>query len=276
MMKRNIGKRVVVTAEGGKKHEGVLEHVFDAALGLEVVLRCESCAGKPSLASSHTVVNVRRIERLGLGPICKPITEDGEVGFDESGQFTVAIREERTGSVTSWHVWNLLGRTCQICLRPWEPTGASLRDQVHWDLIDDHVHTSCLNRISGFRERGSVFWALVEAKLRFPTNLTPVANGYWPEPYESSKKPWYKTVLPDHGVELVVGMRKRVWSIEIKPTEKRDLAWVDLARKLFETEDVTKGFQPRSVLIHAWNDDKLREYVSKLASCMRSVQPSPP
>lgn len=269
MMSYFVGKKVRITLrdQQANTHTGVVveQDGFD-----RVMIDCETCGnmvGDAEVPKLHEVTDIKQMQRLGLGIITKPITEDGCAGYDDFGQFAVSWRDGN--SITSTHVANLLGRTCRICLRGWEPTGPGLRDQFEWGFIDDYVHESCYTRYAALEERSAVYLSLIEARYRF-RGIVEIENGYWPKVYESSKKPWYRPRLMDFDVEMTVGRRKRVWEIEVKPTNKGRLVWSEKLRKLLENEDVTKGFSEERVYVHAWSDLKLVEYLKHIASCMRS------
>jgi hypothetical protein len=78
--------------------------------------------------------------------------------------------------------------------------------------------------------------------------------------------PWYEADLLDYPVTFQVGHRKRVWSVTVRPTDGRTLlSWWKDAEREFVAEDVTKEFSDKSVLLHAWGDTKMAEYVARLA-----------
>jgi hypothetical protein len=162
-------------------------------------------------------------------------------------------------------VHDVRGKTCLICAHGWELTGESFGDQIRWDLVDGHVHESCLVRHSGLIERGMFFDALCDARVRF-AGLEPIANGYWPASDPWSHKPWYRAELLDHPAAFVLGRRKRVGHVAVVPTGSGELGWWLEAEARFADDDVTKEFSPKQVMVHAWSNDKVREYIARLAA----------
>lgn len=194
--------------------------------------------------------------------IKKFITDDKRVGYDEFNQLMLATRD---GDNTSYHMISDLRRQkCALCLRGWEATGESLADQTHWRLTDAYVHQTCLMRHIGFVERSEIYDAVCGARLRFG-GLVPIENRYWPKAYPESTRPWYETKLLDYPVLLTVGHRKNV--IEI--TVEGDWLPSEALREAFEKADVTKEFAPKIVLIHAWGNEKMREYLTTIAKVLK-------
>lgn len=194
--------------------------------------------------------------------IKKFITDDNRVGYDEFNQLMLATRE---GEYTSYHsIRDLRREKCALCLRGWEATGESLADQTMWHLINLHVHSTCLMRHVGFVERSNIHHAICDAKFRFD-GLVPIENQYWPKAYPECTKPWYEAKLLDYPAILTVGYRKRVIEMWV---EGDWLPWETL-RKAFEKEDVTKSFRPNKMLVHAWGNEKMREYLVKIAEVLK-------
>lgn len=196
------------------------------------------------------------------GMIVRPITLDGRVGFDSHGQL-LAYKVERQHMVHE-HIADVRGCLCQICGHGWLPNGDSMLDQYRWRLIDDYVHESCLLRHSAFVERAEFDLAIAAARLRFE-RLVPIENRYWPKSISESKKPWYQVKLLDHPVEIVIGARKKVDSVSFLPVGDHRFDWWDRAERAFATEDVTKEFGPERILVHAWTNEKMRDYMKRIA-----------
>lgn len=191
--------------------------------------------------------------------IVRPLTDDGLVGYDQFGQLAVT-RVDR-GHETSWFIADVREMVCSICNHGWQPNSVSMADQYRWDLVDGYVHESCLDRHGGLVERAEFRGALIAARVRF-SGLKPIENGYHGP---SSKRPWYVAELLDHPVMFKLGSRKRVDHVEVIAQGGTALAWHEEAGKAFEKEDVTKHFTPTSILLHAWNAEKMRAYVRLLA-----------
>jgi hypothetical protein len=197
-----------------------------------------------------------------IAVIVRPITDDGLVGFNKSGnlihcmldgeyQVTVGIADVRL-------------QTCIICGHGWQETATSLGDQCWWDLAKSHVHRTCLIRYEGLREREDFWSAIVGAKVRFG-GLVPIPNRYWPASDPWAAKPWYQAELLDYPAKLVLGARKRVFNIEVIAQGGIELSWWEAAREAFKDEDVTKEFSRAQVLLHAWGTEKMKEYLKKIS-----------
>lgn len=194
--------------------------------------------------------------------IAKPVTPDGLTGFDSLGQFWVGRREDH-GVVHSPGA-DLRGARCAICLGLWEATSESLGDQIRWSLTNEYVHHSCLARHAGFIERRTALNALLKARVRF-RGLTPIPNGYFRETDRWGKwTPWYQTELIEHPYVFTIGHRKRVWEVRLVPGSGT-IPWWEAAKELFLSEDVTKKFSDKEILVHAWGDERLDAYVGKIA-----------
>ena len=62
-----------------------------------------------------------------------------------------------------------------------------------------------------------------------------------------------------------MGRRKRVDNIEVLPVgDHFELDWWEKAEEHFKGEETTKQFSPHKVLLHAWTDRKVEEYVLAL------------
>lgn len=198
-----------------------------------------------------------------MSDIVTPITVDGLVGFDQFQQLIVKIPRGEFTDV--YMIADVRGMTCAICNHGWQPTAKSMEDQYHWRLVEGYVHQSCIARYVGLTERADFHHALVESRMRF-AKLFPIANGYWPKSIFWSAKPWYRAELLDYPAAIVIGSRKRVISIELMAVRgNEDLEWWQRAKDEFDNEDVTKVFQPRRVLLHAWTNEKLDDYLKRLA-----------
>lgn len=193
--------------------------------------------------------------------IKRPISPDGLVGYDQFDQLAVTRMD---GEFESSHfIADVREKICPLCLRGWELSGPGMDDQMHWQLIDGHVHESCYVRHVGFIERSEFWGAICDARVRFK-GFTAIENGYWPKAYRISGKPWYRAELTEHPAAFILGSRKRVDHIEVVPTEG-ELRWHREAEKFFAGTDVTKHFRPDSVLLHAWTTEKMREYIKQLS-----------
>lgn len=197
--------------------------------------------------------------------IVRPITEDGLVGYTENGSLMAATVE--SNFTTFRGIDDVRGKICPICERGWQVTSEALKDQWSWRLFPEGtmVHLSCLIRHQGICERQAVTRAL-SGVVRF--ELHPSENRYWPREDPWSRKPWYTVGLRAlEEAYFLIGMRKRVWHIELRPSpgELGSFTWADEARKAFVGEEVTKAFTKEKIYVHAWNDENLRRYVKMIA-----------
>lgn len=185
----------------------------------------------------------------------------GLVGYDQFDQLQVGIRSGE--STTYYFIRDLRGKTCAICNHGWEATATALADQALWRMLDEYVHESCLERYSGLQER-TLFYRALCGVVRFEKMRT-IENGYW----DKSIKPWYEVYLLDHPARFILGRRKNVDSIELLPmgngfSDARVLA----AAEEFKDENVTKHFNSNSILLHAWSNEKVNDYIKRLATVM--------
>ncbi|UJR81447.1 hypothetical protein [Sandaracinus amylolyticus] len=199
--------------------------------------------------------------------IVRPITDDGRVGYDEFGQL-VLTRRDRTGEVSTFIV-DVRRHTCAICARGWEATAVSMADQTRWHVLGEglgsYVHESCLVRHKGLVERTAFLSALCAARIRF-RGLVPIANEYFRAPDSWAAKPWYSAELVDHPVRIDLGWRKRVAEIRLVAEGGVPFSWWEAAEDAFAKDDVTKSFGSALVLLHAWGDDAVRDYLARLAT----------
>ena len=219
-----------------------------------------------------------------MNDILRPITEDGNVGFDKYDQLVCWVQrgESRVGTM----IKDVRELTCCICNHGWEATAEGMSDQQHWQLTDSWVHLTCLIRHTGLNERSEFQRAMIDARtvdvgIRFES--TDIPNRYWGNGDLYGAKPWYQFDLLDFPVRFIIGSRKRVVVVQVEPLgsppvppdafEKgiyapyipKILFWWKEAEAAFADEDVTKEFGPERVMLHAWGKDKLKEYVAKLA-----------
>jgi hypothetical protein len=196
---------------------------------------------------------------MGEKLIVRPITDDGMVGYDQFGQLMLTKLED--GRQVSWGIADVRRKTCVICNHGWLPNAESMADQRRWDLVGDHVHGTCLARHVGLVERSEFFEAIVAARISF-RGLVPEPNRYWNRP---SARPWYHAELIDHPARIVIGSRKRVFHVELVAEGGVPFDWWEAAKDDLAAFDVTKEFSATSVMLHAWGNEQLRLFISRLA-----------
>lgn len=199
-----------------------------------------------------------------MNDIVRPITADGSVGFDGFNQL-VYRRHEGEWIVTSI-ISDVRGKLCVVCGHGWKETGPGLADQDYWRNFDEHVHQSCAVRFRALQDRGDFYMAVVDAGLRF--KMISIPNGYWPDSYPESKAPWYRFELLDYpGITFTIGARKRVFLFEVCG----EIPWYSRAASEFASENVTMEFESSRIMLHAWNTNKLRDYVARAARLLTTV-----
>lgn len=197
-----------------------------------------------------------------MNDIITPVTEDGQVGWDQYGQFWTVWTEGN--HIHGMPIADVRFKVCIICNQRWELNGPSLRDQFRWEMLGSYVHESCLIRYLSIDDRNRFYNALVSARIRFD-GLEPIDNQYWPGSDPWSKRPWYRAQLLGFPAAFVLGRRKRVTEVRLEPVgQPENFTWHERAQEIFKNEDVTKHFTPRVVMLHAWSEGKVLEYVKKL------------
>ncbi len=201
-----------------------------------------------------------------MNDILRPITEDGQVGFDQFDQ--LLCWTPRGEGMVGRFIKDVRELTCCICNHGWEASAEAMADQRHWQLTDSWVHETCLIRHAGLCERSEFRQAMFDARtgdvgVRFEAKDIP--NRYWGDRDPYGSKPWYQFFLLDFPIVFTIGSRKRVVVIEVESTDGGELAWWKAAEDYFAPEGVTKAFGYQRVMLHAWGKEKLREYVKKLA-----------
>lgn len=219
-----------------------------------------------------------------MNSIVKPITADGLVGFDEFNQLCLEEHKEEYGESVVYRrfVSDVRQKVCAICNHGWYPSAASMKDQHHWRLVDEpkvgggttygFVHKTCYVRHLALNDRQDVHSALVDARIAF-RGLSSMPNRYWPKgDVWGDLRPWYRVEVIPPGIgdtapttcEIIIGMRKSVWSIELHPNEGEEFTWYEEAKSAFDKHDVTKEFFQKGILLHAWGAEQMREFLTIL------------
>jgi len=204
--------------------------------------------------------------------IVNPITEDKSVGFDERGQL---LHEKQEGYyISTHHISDVRGKTCALCGRGWELNGPAFSDQRYVQTQEKWVHETCLMRNRAWDEFYSVQGAFSAARMPH-YGLKEIPNQYWRNDRLYSMIPWYSIAPKEKaglGIMFVVGHRKNVWSIEVMA--ESGLAVIpERLSKAFENEDVTKEFGPAKGLIHAWGDQKMKDYIKVMVDVLGLARP---
>lgn len=214
-----------------------------------------------------------------MNDIIKPLTVDGNVGWDKYGQLWHWKYEgpSRVGHPIA----DVRNKVCPVCRRGWDLTAESFEDQFYWSGREEFAHLSCYIRFRALAQ--FEFWsnALVEVGFIFgrgdhEPGLEEIPNEYWrPTDPWGAGSPWYRVHLlkkdeernnVPFGRTLKLGFRKHVYALLIEP----GFAPCDLefAKRLFEKESVTKSFEDDRVMIHAHGRDKAKEYLGRFAEIL--------
>ena len=199
-----------------------------------------------------------------MNEIVKPLTPDGMVGFDVQGQLWHWEVEEGGGKVGRI-IGDPRGHKCPMCLQGWVLTAESLKDQRYERSYEEWWHYTCLIRHMAMKDRDLFHNALVAANICFDV-LKQVPSRYWGNDPIWSKRNWCVTKALDQPIEIILGSRKRVYNIEFVTTDEAPLkAWQEAAQE-FAKEEVTKAFIPKKIMLHAWGDEQLKNYLKRLST----------
>jgi hypothetical protein len=207
-----------------------------------------------------------------MGLTVRALTTDGKVGWDKLGQLW------HTASVADREVYHLISdvRTyiCPVCNHGWDITSESLADQCYWYIRKQWAHLSCYVRYLAIQDHELFYRALSETQIYFES-LEPIQNQYWSrDDVWGRLRPWYLVQVLDLPFKIVLGRRKRVYSLEISGHFS-----IEQAKELFREEDVTKSFSTTEdfdkakALVHAWSDTKLVQYL-RCFKCLISTEHS--
>lgn len=229
-----------------------------------------------------------------MNDIIKPVTVDGMAGFDQFGQFY--IKYQKGEYVIGGKYDDVREKICCICGHGWELTAKSLRDQEFLRHRAEHAHQSCVIRYAALQEYDFWYRAVLDAGFMFgpldnPTYIAEggpafesIPNEYWPkgDPWGAGQ-PWYRVRLlkrVDHkkslngplGRTLKLGHRKRVYVLEIEPGPgeyDHKMAKELLGNeKVYGDVKVTMDIRSDGLMIHAWGQEKAREYLRHFAEIL--------
>lgn len=205
------------------------------------------------------------ITKNGANAIIKPITPDGDVGYDQYNQLATVKRD---GDMTTmWFISDVRASTCGICGKGWDNTAESLQNQYHIGRYDRHVHKTCYVGHLSLSEYE--FWHSLMASFRIRFQMEDIPNQYggaW-------DTPWFTVELTDFPkCYFVLGRRKRVWSIELNVKEFKNTEPLDRLEEECKRDTITCERGEKRFLIHAWTEDKSKEYMRLLCDSI-NVKP---
>jgi hypothetical protein len=200
-----------------------------------------------------------------MNDIIKPVTPDGDAGYDSFGQFWVYRYDPRDSSNRIGSIFvDLRGKTCLLCAQEWKCTAPDLADQIYVRDAEVHVHKSCYERYLTLQNRAEWVKAIYESGLHdMMETFTAVPNQYggaW-------NTPWYAVTLKGGNAPILTfGARKRVDSITIRRLTQEQVAYLTEA---FKNEESTKGPDGTDgFMIHSWGVTKTVEYLKHIVTML--------
>ena len=176
-----------------------------------------------------------------------PVTPDGQVLFLKDGYLQHPHRFRALVDVRD--------STCPICGQGWEENSDSLLNQRELERLGVTVHADCWSRHISMSDHLR-FQAAMDRAGSY-ARLRPITGRY------DKGRPWYQARWSKPSIRIVLGRRKRVDSLAFH-AQGPGFDWWKSAKEHFSDEDVTKEFGPRVVLMHAWTDAKLEQYLRDL------------
>lgn len=186
------------------------------------------------------------------------------IGYDEFGQFYSTVRED-DGMTIGRIICDVRGKVCPICNQQWQENPDSINDQFFWRSHEKWAHETCFVRYLALQDFDLFYDSLCKANIRFE-KLNPIKNGYYSDRSVWGRlRPWYSVQPLDYPCTIELGRRKRVFQIKVISNCMNPNAF----SSLFADEDVTKEFSNEiPVMIHAWSEEDLREYLMVIAGAM--------
>lgn len=203
-----------------------------------------------------------------MNDIIKPVTADGNVGYDAHGQFWIYRYDPRDASRRIGSIYaDLRGKSCILCDKEWKSEADDLADQFYVRNAEVHVHISCYQRHLTLLNRIEWVSAIYKSGLNeLMETFTPVPNQYggaW-------NTPWYNVTLKGgNSPILTFGARKRVDSISIKRLTQEQVAYLVEA---FKNETTTQGKDGQDgYMIHSWGAEKTVEYLTHIVAALKTA-----
>jgi hypothetical protein len=204
--------------------------------------------------------------------VASDVTQRTIIGFDEFGQFSV-VKSDKDGSATLYHIGDPRGHTCLLCGRGWETTVSSLLDQYLLPDLGKWVHKGCFVGHLSLNHHDLFVDALVGAR-GFGALVRWDEVVFIPNEYDGGwDTSWFRVDLLDD-IRIIFGRRKRVFEIrfENRPgsTVRNVFSESELSRCLNfgSGEKVTYEGRKDRILIHAWSDEKVRQYIGTFCSIL--------
>lgn len=215
-----------------------------------------------------------------MNDIITPVTPDGEIGYDQYGQFVSWEKIEEPGQETRMigtHIADVRGKTCSICGQVWQLTGPGLRNQLRLDHMEAWAHKTCYvghlavtesamlyrilsNATMAHYEMAAIGWRTARIKNEY--------GGAWNTPWHQISFVRYPK---DHAKRrdehsgqatafcLKFGPRKRVYHMSLHNPG------FDFSKYHPITEDdVTKEVRSGWLLVHAYTEADAQKYLSAM------------
>jgi hypothetical protein len=145
------------------------------------------------------------------------------------------------------------------------------KDSKSWALSRVPLHEKCLYRVSAMWERRT-FVRMVEAAFG-PMCVSETENGYWSNIHDPiSAKPWYwmyqgSNPLASH-VAVLIGMRKHVISMSLRPRPDLRFEWWKEAVEHFASYRETQQIRADHILLHAREHEQMARNLMDLSLLM--------
>lgn len=193
-----------------------------------------------------------------MNTIVRPITPDGNVGFDEYGQLCCWRNTER-GTVGTM-IADMRDKKCGLCAQPWEMTAEGFSNQQYVRSVGEWVHETCWVGYLGMKE--SFMWYELLCARKTTWEWTKIPNEYG----GAYNTPWFKVTFTGYVPWMKIGSRKRVFHMSLHDLSARQCA--EFTR--FEKENVTKHCDGRSIMIHAWAEADAANYLKEFVEIVQT------
>lgn len=184
--------------------------------------------------------------------------ENNQIGFDQFKQFMWIAEHE--GAQVMKGIFDVRGKKCAICGRTWENTAKDITNQHSPYGRNTLVHETCFVGHLAQVQFDLLQDALSANSILEAGEIKEIANQYggaW-------NTPWWKVKIKNRSgfkIGITFGRRKRVYVIHATPLGGTKFA---LNGSEFKEEIVTKEIDSDYVMIHAWTNEKVKEYIKTI------------
>jgi hypothetical protein len=174
------------------------------------------------------------------------------IGYAELNHKGLTLVKYRGDGWESTVLPDARGQTCQICRRTWTNDIDDLRNVLSLGDREEFrlVHETCfighltVNEFNLFRNSLCAVNLWTNSIVAIPNEYKGAWDTDW---FVASLKEFYP-------IKIKFGRRKRVWEIEATGE-------FNVPKDFLKSEDVTKEFSSKSLLIHAGDEAKIVEYL---------------